>query len=29
MIDRVVRGEIAPAEAYYGLTPAGHELDPG
>jgi glycerol-3-phosphate dehydrogenase (NAD(P)+) len=29
MIDRVVRGEIAPADAYYGLTPAGHELDPG
>lgn len=29
MIDRVVRGEIAPADAYFGLTPAGHELDPG
>jgi glycerol-3-phosphate dehydrogenase (NAD(P)+) len=29
MIDRVVKGEIAPADAYYGLTPAGHELDPG
>jgi glycerol-3-phosphate dehydrogenase (NAD(P)+) len=29
MIDRVVRGEIAPADAYYGLTPAGHESDPG
>jgi glycerol-3-phosphate dehydrogenase (NAD(P)+) len=29
MIDRVVRGEIAPADAYYGLTPAGHERDPG
>ena len=29
MIDRVVRGEIAPAEAYWGLTPAGHEAEPG
>jgi glycerol-3-phosphate dehydrogenase len=29
MIDRVVRGEIAPADAYFGLTPAGHERDPG
>jgi glycerol-3-phosphate dehydrogenase (NAD(P)+) len=29
MIDRVVRGEIAPADAYFGLHPAGHELDPG
>ena len=29
MIDRVVRGDIDPADAYYGLTPAGHELDPG
>lgn len=29
MIDRVVKGEIAPSDAYYGLTPAGHELDPG
>jgi glycerol-3-phosphate dehydrogenase (NAD(P)+) len=29
MIDRVVKGEIAPADAYFGLTPAGHELDPG
>jgi glycerol-3-phosphate dehydrogenase (NAD(P)+) len=29
MIDRVVRGEIAPMDAYYGLTPAGHEADPG
>jgi glycerol-3-phosphate dehydrogenase (NAD(P)+) len=29
MIDRVVKGEIAPADAYYGLTPAGHEFDPG
>jgi glycerol-3-phosphate dehydrogenase (NAD(P)+) len=29
MIDRVVQGEIAPADAYFGLTPAGHEADPG
>ena len=29
MIDKVVRGEIAPMDAYYGLTPAGHEADPG
>jgi glycerol-3-phosphate dehydrogenase (NAD(P)+) len=29
MIDSVVKGEIAPEDAYYGLTPAGHELDPG
>ena len=29
MIDRVVRGEIAPTDAYFGLTPAGHEADPG
>jgi glycerol-3-phosphate dehydrogenase (NAD(P)+) len=29
MIDRVVKGEIAPEDAYYGLTPAGHEFDPG
>jgi glycerol-3-phosphate dehydrogenase (NAD(P)+) len=29
MIDRVVSGEIAPADAYWGLTPAGHEADPG
>ncbi len=29
MIDRVVRGQMAPADAYFGLTPAGHELDPG
>jgi glycerol-3-phosphate dehydrogenase (NAD(P)+) len=29
MIDRVVKGEIAPADAYYGLTPAGHEFEPG
>jgi glycerol-3-phosphate dehydrogenase (NAD(P)+) len=29
MIDRVVRGEIEPMDAYFGLTPAGHEHDPG
>ena len=29
MIEQVVQGEIAPADAYYGLTPAGHEADPG
>lgn len=29
MIDSVVKGEIAPADAYYGLTPAGHEFEPG
>jgi len=28
-IDQVVRGEIAPSDSYWGLTPAGHELDPG
>jgi glycerol-3-phosphate dehydrogenase (NAD(P)+) len=29
VIDRVVRGEIAPADAYWGLRPAGHEDEPG
>ena len=29
MIDRVVKGEIEPMGAYFGLTPAGHENDPG
>lgn len=29
MIDKVVRGEIEPMDAYFGLTPAGHEDDPG
>jgi glycerol-3-phosphate dehydrogenase (NAD(P)+) len=29
MIDKVVKGEIEPSGAYWGLTPAGHELDPG
>ncbi len=28
-IDQVVRGEIAPVDSYWGLTPAGHEADPG
>jgi glycerol-3-phosphate dehydrogenase (NAD(P)+) len=29
VIDKVVKGEIEPAAAYWGLTPAGHEDDPG
>ena len=29
MIDKVVKGEIEPSGAYWGLTPAGHEDDPG
>ncbi len=29
MIDKVVKGEIEPADAYWGLTPAGHENEPG
>jgi glycerol-3-phosphate dehydrogenase len=29
VIDRVIRGELAPADAYWGLTPAGHEAEPG
>jgi glycerol-3-phosphate dehydrogenase (NAD(P)+) len=29
MIDKVVKGEIEPSAAYWGLTPAGHEDDPG
>ena len=29
MIDRVVKGEIEPIDAYWGLTPAGHEAEPG
>jgi len=29
MINRVVRGQMNPAEAYLGLTPAGHEAEPG
>lgn len=28
-IHQVVTGEIAPAQAYWGLTPAGHEAAPG
>ncbi|GAC1591378.1 MAG: NAD(P)H-dependent glycerol-3-phosphate dehydrogenase [Acidimicrobiales bacterium] len=28
-INRVVLGETAPREAYRGLTPAGHEAEPG
>lgn len=28
-VNRVVRGEIRPQDAYLGLTPAGHELEPG
>jgi glycerol-3-phosphate dehydrogenase (NAD(P)+) len=29
MIDKVVQGDIEPYHAYWGLTPAGHEADPG
>ena len=29
MIERVVQGEIAPADAYFGLTPAGPRVGPG
>jgi glycerol-3-phosphate dehydrogenase (NAD(P)+) len=29
MIDRVVKGDIEPSGAYWGLTPAGHEDEPG
>jgi glycerol-3-phosphate dehydrogenase (NAD(P)+) len=29
MIEKVVKGEIEPLGAYWGLTPAGHELEPG
>jgi glycerol-3-phosphate dehydrogenase (NAD(P)+) len=29
MIDKVVKGEIEPFHAYWGLTPPGHEADPG
>jgi glycerol-3-phosphate dehydrogenase (NAD(P)+) len=28
MINKVVTGEIHPLDAYWGLTPAGHEADP-
>jgi glycerol-3-phosphate dehydrogenase (NAD(P)+) len=29
VIDQVVQGQIEPAGAYWGLTPAGHENEPG
>ncbi len=29
VIDRVIRGELAPADAYWGLTAAGLETEPG
>jgi glycerol-3-phosphate dehydrogenase (NAD(P)+) len=29
VINQVVRGEISPTTAYFGLTPPGHEADPG
>ena len=29
MVDKVVKGEIEPSGAYWGLTPAGHEDEPG
>jgi glycerol-3-phosphate dehydrogenase len=29
MIDRVVKDEILPPDAYCGLNPAGYEADPG
>jgi glycerol-3-phosphate dehydrogenase (NAD(P)+) len=29
VIDKVIAGEIEPKDAYFGLTPAGHEADPG
>ena len=29
VIDQVIKGEIAPADSYWGLTPAGYEGDPG
>jgi glycerol-3-phosphate dehydrogenase (NAD(P)+) len=28
-IDRVIKGEIEPADSYWGLTAAGHEAEPG
>jgi glycerol-3-phosphate dehydrogenase (NAD(P)+) len=28
-INQVVRGQLSPRQAYRGLTPAGHEADPG
>ena len=29
VINRVVTGEMSAVDAYLGLRPAGHELDPG
>ena len=29
MIDKVVKGEMEPIDTYWGLTPAGHEAEPG
>ena len=29
MIDKVVKGEMEPVDSYWGLTPAGHEAEPG
>ena len=29
VIDKVIKGEIDPSGAYWGLTPAGHEDEPG
>ncbi len=29
VIDKVIAREIEPKDAYWGLTPAGHEADPG
>jgi glycerol-3-phosphate dehydrogenase (NAD(P)+) len=29
VIDQVVQGQMEPADAYWGLTPAGHENEPG
>lgn len=29
VIDKVVKGEMRPVDAYWGLTPAGHEDEPG
>ena len=29
VIDQVVKGEIEPVDSYWGLTPAGHEAEPG
>jgi glycerol-3-phosphate dehydrogenase (NAD(P)+) len=29
MIDRIIKGEIRPLDAYRGLVPAGREADPG